>query len=134
MNYWLIKSDPETYGWEEMKRDIETFWDGVRNYQARNNMNLMKKGDIALFYHSNTDKAIMGEVVISKESYQDPTTDDNRWSAVDVKFKKEYAKPVTLLQIKEDKRLKDISLVRQSRLSVMGIDKSHYDIICKYAK
>ncbi len=134
MNYWLIKSDPQSYGWEEMKKDGETLWDGVRNYQARNNMKLIKEGELALFYHSNTDKAIMGEVVITKEYYQDPTSDDPRWCAVDLKFAKEYSKPVTLAQIKDDQRLKDILLVRQPRLSVMPIKVSEYDIISKYAQ
>ena len=133
MNFWIIKSDPESYGWSEMKRDGTTFWDGVRNYQARNNLNLMKRDDIALFYHSNTDKSIMGEVKIVKEAYQDPTIDDNRWVAVDVEFIREYSKKLSLSKMKTHPVLSNIYLVKHSRLSVMPISKEEYEIILDLA-
>ncbi|MDC1068453.1 EVE domain-containing protein [Candidatus Kapabacteria bacterium] len=129
MNYWLIKSDPETYGWDEMKEDQETFWDGVRNYQARNFMKLMEIGDICLFYLSNKEKAICGEVVISKSFYQDPTTDDDKWVAVDVKFKRTYQKLIYLKDIKETEGLEQMHLVKNSRLSVSPVTPSEYKII-----
>lgn len=131
MNYWLVKSDPDTYGWPEMKKDRATFWDGVRNYAARVHLNAMSKGDLVLFYHSQSDKTVVGIVKVIKESYQDPTTEDDRWVAVDLEFVEELKKPVTLAEIKAQKKLQDIALVRQSRLSVMPLKKSEYDLIVK---
>lgn len=131
MNYWLVKSEPNTYSIEQMKSDKKTLWDGVRNYQARNFMREMKKGDKALFYHSGKDKAVVGEVDIVKEHYQDPTTDDANWVAVDVKFSKILSKPVTLSEIKATKSLSKMLLVTNSRLSVMSITDKEYDTILK---
>lgn len=131
MNYWLVKSDPDTYGWPEMKKDKKTFWDGVRNYAARLHLNAMKKGDLVLFYHSQSDKTVVGIVKVAKESYQDPTTDDDRWVAVDLEYVDELKTPVTLADIKAQKKLQEIALVRQSRLSVMPLKKSEYDLIVK---
>lgn len=114
-----------------MKSDKKTLWDGVRNYQARNFMREMKKGDKALFYHSGKEKAVVGEVDIVKEHYQDPTTDDTNWVAVDVKFSKILSKPVTLSEIKATKSLSKMLLVTNSRLSVMSITDKEYDTILK---
>jgi len=129
MNYWLIKSEPNTYSFEQMKKDKKTLWDGVRNYQARNFMREMKKGDIALFYHSGKDREVIGEVEIVKEHYQDPTTENENWVAVDVKYKKTLSSPVSLSAIKERKTLSEMHLVRNSRLSVSPVKKKEYDMI-----
>ena len=134
MNYWLVKSDPDTYGWPEMKKDKKTFWDGVRNYAARKHMNAMEKGDQVLFYHSQSDKTVVGIVEVVKEAYQDPTTEDDRWVAVDIKYIKELKNPVSLADIKAQKKLQEIALVRQSRLSVMPLKKSEYDLIVKMSE
>ena len=134
MNYWLIKSEPGTYSFAELKSDKKTIWDGIRNYQARNFMQEMKKGDIALFYHSGKDREIVGEAEIVKEHFQDPTTDDSNWVAVEVKYKKAYDLPVSLAQIKAETKLKDILLVRNSRLSVMALQKTDYELIEKMSK
>lgn len=134
MNYWLVKSDPDTYSWEDMKKDGETFWDGVRNYAARIHLRAMKKGDKAFFYLSQTDKAIAGIVTISKEAYQDPTTDDDRWVAVDVKYESDFDKPVTLAEIKAQPKLSQLMLVRQGRLSVMPVTKAEWELIVKMSK
>lgn len=131
MSYWIIKSDPESYGWEHMKKDKKTYWDGVRNYQARNNLKLMKEGDICLFYLSNKEKRIVGEVEVVKESYPDPTIDDDTWVAVDVQYLKDYNKSITLAEIKKNKKLSDLALVKQSRLSVMPITIMEYKEIQK---
>lgn len=129
MNYWLIKSEPNTYSFDQMKKDKKTLWDGVRNYQARNFMREMKKGDIALFYHSGKDRQVVGEVEIVKEHYQDPTTNNDNWVVVDVKYKKSLKSPVHLSQIKEKKTLSEMHLVRNSRLSVSSVKKKEYDMI-----
>lgn len=131
MNYWLVKSDPETYSWEQMKLDKRTFWNGVRNYQARNYIKEMKEGDLVLFYHSQSDKAIMGITKVVKEFYQDPTTDDERWVVVDLEVVQDLAKPVTLEQIKQNEVLENIPLVRQQRLSVMPLSEKQYNEIIK---
>ncbi|MBS7563630.1 EVE domain-containing protein [Mucilaginibacter sp. Bleaf8] len=129
MNYWLVKSEPFKYSWEKFNQDGRTFWDGVRNYQARNNLKAMKEGDLVLFYHSNEGKAVVGIAKVVKEFYQDPTTDDTNWVVVDLSPIQGLQKPVTLEQIKADDRLKDISLVRQGRLSVMGLKPEEFDRI-----
>ena len=123
MKYWLVKSEPFKYSWQNLQDDGWTYWDGVRNYQARNNLKEMKKGDLVLYYHSNEGKEIVGVAEIIKEHYQDPTTDDERWVVVDLKPVKTLKSPVTLEAIKKEKRLNDIALVKQSRLSVMPIRK-----------
>ncbi len=129
MNYWLVKSDPDTYSWDHLIKDGQTFWDGVRNYQARNNLKAMKKGDKVLFYHSLKGLDVVGIAKVVKEAYQDPTTPDERWVAVDLKAVKPFKRPVTLKEIKGDKRLKDLALVRQSRLSVCPVSPDEYKTI-----
>ncbi len=129
MQYWLVKSEPFKYSWEKFNQDGRTFWDGVRNYQARNNLKVMKDGDLVLFYHSNEGKAVVGIAKVVKEFYQDPTTDDANWVVVDLAPVEALKTPVTLEQIKADERLKDISLVRQGRLSVMGLKAEEFDRI-----
>jgi len=129
MNYWLIKSEPGTYSWSDLVKDKKTIWDGVRNYQARNNLQAMKKGDMALFYHSNEDKAIVGIAKISKASFQDPTTDDTAWVVVEVQHFKQLRNPVSLAQVKQDKRLSEMVLVKNSRLSVQPVKAKEFDVI-----
>ena len=129
MNYWLVKSEPHKYAWEQFLKDKKTFWDGVRNYQARNNLREMKKGDMVLFYHSNEGKCIVGIALVQKEFYQDPTTDDANWVVVDLKPYKTLKKSIGLSQIKADKQLKDIGLIRQGRLSVMPLKAAEFDRI-----
>ncbi|MDN5216451.1 EVE domain-containing protein [Fulvivirgaceae bacterium BMA12] len=129
MNYWLIKSEPNTYSWDDFVKLKRDHWDGVRNYQARNNMQAMKKGDLALFYHSVNEKSVVGIAEVVKEFYPDPTTDDDRWVVVDVVPKEKLKKPVTLAQIKEDKRLENMVLVKNSRLSVQPVRKEEFDIV-----
>ena len=129
MNHFLVKSEPHAYSWEQFLEDKNTFWDGVRNYQARNNLKEMKVGDLVLFYHSNVGKEVVGVAKVIKEFYQDPTTDDDRWVAVDLEPIETLKKPVTLAQIKADEYLQDISLVRQGRLSVMPLKAEEFDRI-----
>jgi predicted RNA-binding protein with PUA-like domain len=129
MNYWLVKSEPFKYSWEQFEKDKKTFWDGVRNYQARNNLQAMKKGDLVLFYHSNEGMEVLGVAEVVKEAYQDPTIDDQRWVAVDLKPKKKLKKPVSLAIIKSDALLANIALVKQGRLSVMPLKTEEFDRI-----
>lgn len=129
MKYWLVKSEPFKYSWNMMLKDKITYWDGVRNYQARNNLKLMKKGDLVLFYHSNEGKEIVGVTKVVKEYYQDPTTEDEKWVVVDLRVDKTLKRPISLKEIKGDNNLKDIGLIRQSRLSVMEIKKEHFKYI-----
>ena len=128
-SYWLVKSEPFKYPWEQFVRDGETYWDGVRNYQARNNLKSMRKGDEVLFYHSNEGLAVVGVARVVKEAYQDPTTDDERWVVVNLKPVKALKHPVTLEQIKKDERLRNMALVRQSRLSVMPVTEDEFHTI-----
>lgn len=134
MKYWLIKSDPKSYSWDDMQKDKSTDWDGVRNYQARNNLKLMKKGDTILFYHSIDDKQVMGIVTVAKEYYQDPTTEDERWVAVEIKIGKSLPNPVSLSDIKAKKQLSEIALIKQSRLSVMPLSKKEFETIIKMSE
>jgi predicted RNA-binding protein with PUA-like domain len=129
MQYWLVKSEPFKYSWEKFNQDGRTLWDGVRNYQARNNLREMKEGDLVLYYHSNEGKAVVGVAKVVKEAYQDPTTDDANWVVVDLVPVEPLKNPVTLEQIKADAQLKDIALVRQGRLSVMGLKAEEFDRI-----
>jgi len=126
-----MKSEPFKYSWDQLKKDKKTFWDGVRNYAARNNLKAMKKGDLAFFYHSNEGLEIVGVVEIVKEHYQDPTTDDDRWVAVDIKPKKEMKIPVSLKSIKAEPKLADMDLVRLMRLSVGKVKKKEFDLVLK---
>lgn len=129
MAYWLLKSEPFKYSWEQLEKDKKTFWDGVRNYAARNNLRAMKKGDLAFFYHSNEGLEIVGVVKIVKEAYQDPTTQEDAWVAVDVAPVKRLKKPVTLAQIKATKRLQNIALIKLSRLSVQPVTTDEWNTI-----
>ena len=129
MNYWLVKSEPSTYSWDDFVKDGSARWDGVRNYQARNNLRTMKKGDLVLYYHSGALPEVVGAAKVVNEPYQDPTTDDERWVAVDIAPVKPLKRPVTLDDIKKEKRLKNISLIKQGRLSVIPVTKEEYDVI-----
>lgn len=129
MNHFLVKSEPFKYSWDQFVADKETFWDGVRNYQARNNLIAMKKGDLVLFYHSNEGKEVVGVARVVKEAYQDPTTSDDRWVVVDLAPVEKLANPVKLETIKSDELLKNTSLVKQSRLSVMPLKPEEFDRI-----
>jgi len=129
MNYFLVKSEPFKYSWDQFLKDKQTFWDGVRNYQARNNLKDMKKGDLVLFYHSNEGKEVVGIAMVIRESYQDPTTSDDRWVVVDLTPLEALKQPVSLQTIKEDDLLKDTALVKQSRLSVMPLKAAEFDRI-----
>jgi predicted RNA-binding protein with PUA-like domain len=129
MNHWLVKSEPFKYSWEKFNEDGRTFWDGVRNYQARNNLKAMKEGDLVLFYHSNEGKNVVGIAKVVREFYQDPTTDDANWVVVDLSPVESLKNPVSLEQIKAEPSLTDISLVRQGRLSVMPLKATEFDKI-----
>jgi len=133
MSYWLVKSEPSVYGWEQFVKDKQTFWSGVRNYAARIHLKSMKKGDEVLFYHSNEGMEIVGIAKITKEFYQDPTTEDTNWVAVDLKPVKKLKNPVTLSQIKADKRLQEMALVRLGRLSVQPVTEKEWKIIMELA-
>jgi len=132
MAYWLIKSEPSTYSWEKFEKDGQTFWDGVRNYAARIHLRGMKKGDLVFFYHSNEGTEIVGIAKVIKEAYQDPTTTEE-WVAVDFKPFKKLKKPVSLAQIKAEKQLADMALVRLGRLSVQPVTEKEWEIVMKMA-
>ncbi len=129
MRYWLVKSEPASYSWDQFVTDGETDWDGVRNYQARNNLRSMEAGDRVLFYHSVSEKAVVGTARVSAQAFQDPTTDDPRWLAVALVPLEPVLPPVTLEQIKGDKRLQDVALVRQNRLSVVELCRREFEAI-----
>lgn len=133
MAYWLIKSEPFKYSWEQFQKDGSTFWDGVRNYGARNNLRSMKKGDLAFFYHSNEGLEIVGIAKVIKEAYQDPTTDEVAWVAVDFKPHKKLKKPVSLATIKSIDSLSQMALIRLGRLSVQPVLDAEWEIIMKLA-
>jgi len=134
MAYWLVKSEPSVYSWEQFEKDKETQWTGVRNYAARLHLRAMKKGDEVLYYHSNEGMEIVGIAKVAKEVYQDPTTDDERWVAVDLKPFKRLKHPVSLAQIKEEPRLKDMALVRLGRLSVQPVTDEEWKMVMAMAK
>jgi predicted RNA-binding protein with PUA-like domain len=129
MAYWLVKSEPDAYSWQQLIKDKETSWDGVRNYAARGHLKNMKKGDEVFYYHSNEGTDIVGIAKVAKEFYQDPTTDDDRWVSVALKPVKAIKKPVTLAQIKADKRLQNMALVRIGRLSVQPVTEEEWNIV-----
>ena len=131
MKYWLLKSEPDAWSWDNQVKEGASMWDGVRNYQARNNLKEMKKNDLCFFYHSVTERSIVGIVKVVKEYYPDPTDKTDRFVVVDVKATKKLKNSVSLDQIKENNKLKDIALVKQSRLSVMPLKKTEWDIIIK---
>lgn len=132
--HWLLKSEPFKYSWEQLNKDKKTFWDGVRNYQARNNMQSMHKGDKAFFYHSNEGKEIVGIVEIVKTAYQDPTTDDPRWVVVDIKPVQKLKRTVSLAELKNTPGLENLDLVRQGRLSVCAVSDEEWKIILDLAE
>lgn len=127
MNYWLMKTEPETFSWDDLVRGKKTSWDGVRNFQARTHLKNIKKGDEVFFYHTGDEKAVVGIAKVTKEQYPDPT--DNAWVAVEIVPVKKLKKPVTLAQIKSDRRLSDMVLVKASRLSVQPVKSEEFDLI-----
>jgi predicted RNA-binding protein with PUA-like domain len=133
MAYWLIKSEPFKYSWDQFVSDGSTFWDGVRNYAARNNLRSMKKGDLAFFYHSNEGLAIVGIAKVAKEAYQDPTTEETAWLAVDFKPYKKLKTPVTLAEIKANPALVNMALIRLGRLSVQPVLDSEWTLVMDMA-
>ena len=128
-SYWLVKQEPEAYSWDDFVKEGETYWDGVRNYQARNNLRAMKKGDMVFFYHSVSGKEVVGIARVTKDHYPDPTAKEGDWSVVDLAPAKQMKKAVTLAQIKDQKSLENIALIKQSRLSVMPITESEFRCI-----
>ena len=133
MAYWLFKSEPDVWGWgaQVAKGDVGEEWDGVRNYQARNNMRAMKRGDLGFFYHSRSGLEIVGIVEVCAEAHPDSTTDDDRWDCVDIRAVRPFVKSVTLNQIKEDPRLSEMALVKSSRLSVQPVRDEEWKIVCE---
>jgi predicted RNA-binding protein with PUA-like domain len=132
MNYWMVKQEPDAYSWDDFVKDGATDWTGVRNFQARNNLRAMKKGDKVFFYHSNVGKEVVGIATVSKEGFPDPT--DEKWTAVELKPVKPLKKPVTLAQIKENLALAELKLIRQSQLSVMPVTKDEFEEILSMSK
>ncbi|MBK8291222.1 MAG: EVE domain-containing protein [Flammeovirgaceae bacterium] len=127
MNYWLLKTEPSTFSWDDLVKDKKAVWDGVRNFQARNNLKAMKKGDFAFIYHSMDDKAVIGIAEITREHYPDPKDQD--WVAIDIKPVKKLKSPVTLTTVKKDKRLSNMVLVKNSRLSVQPVKSEEFDLV-----
>jgi len=133
MNYWLVKSEPETYSWSQFLKDGRTAWTGVRNYAARLNLRAMKSGDRVFFYHSGEEKSVVGLGRVAKEFYPDATAEEGDWSCVDLAAEKALARPVTLAEIKADKVLKEMVLVKQSRLSVSPVTREQFERLLKLA-
>ena len=133
-SFWIVKQEPSKYSWKQFEKDGSTYWDGVRNYQARNNLKAMNKGDLVLFYHSVIGKEIVGIAKVIRQSYPDPTTDDDRWVVVDLKPIKPFKVPVSLDEIKGHKDLTEIALIKQSRLSVMPVTKKEFQVLLKLGK
>lgn len=134
MNYWMVKQEPDSYSYDDFVNDGKTDWTGVRNYQARNNLNLMKKGDKVLFYHSNIGKEVVGTAKVTKPAFPDPTADDPKWVAVELSPDKKFKNTVTLAQIKANLALANIGLLRQSQLSVIALSKDEFDEIISMSK
>lgn len=133
-SYFLAKSEPETYAFAQLVKDKKTVWDGVRNFEARNNLRAMKKGDLVLFYHSGEDKAVVGIAKVLREAYPDPTSKEGDWSAVDLGPVKPVAEPVSLAQMKADAAFEGLSLLKKSRLSVLPVASAHFERILKLGK
>jgi predicted RNA-binding protein with PUA-like domain len=129
MKYWLVKTEPETYSWADLIKDGRTSWDGVRNFQARNNLQQMKQGDLVLFYHSVSERAVVGIAKVDREAYPDPTSDDPGWLAVDLVPARDFKEPVPLDRMKKDERLQNIGLLRQPRLSVMPLRSEEFEVL-----
>ena len=134
MNYWLMKSEPDVFSYDDLVKKGREHWDGVRNYTARNNMRAMKKGDKAFFYHSNIGKAVVGIMTIVKEAYQDPTTDETNWVCVDVSPKEKLKNEVTLAAIKANPNLSEMKIIKQSRLSIIDLTKDEFEEIIRMSK
>jgi predicted RNA-binding protein with PUA-like domain len=134
MAYWLVKSEPSVYSWEQFQKDGKTSWEGVRNYAARNHLKAMKKGDEVFYYHSNEGLSIVGIAKVVKEAYQDPTTSEDAWVTVDLKPIKSLKNPVSMKQIKNDKRLHEMALLRISRLSVQPVTETEWKAVLELAK
>lgn len=134
MNHWLVKQEPEKYPWTQFVKDKGTYWDGVRNYQARNNLRAMRKGDLVLFYHSVSEKAVVGVAKVTREAYADPTAKEGDWSMVDLKPIKAMAAPVTLAQIKAEPKLAGMGLLKQSRLSVSPLSAAEFKRVLQLGK
>ena len=133
MAYWLVKSEPSAYSWDQLVKDKQTCWSGVRNYAARINLRAMKKGDEVLYYHSNEGVEIVGVAQVVKEAYQDPTIDDDRWVAVDIKAVRKLKNPVPLDILKKDTRFANMDLVRLGRLSVQTVKPKEWELVMKLA-
>ncbi len=133
-SHWLVKSEPAKYAWEQLVEDGSTYWDGVRNFAARNHLCAMRRGDLVLYYHSNEGKEVVGVARVTRESYPDPTSDDDRWVVVDLEPVKPLREPVSLATIKADSELAQIPLVRQSRLSVMPLERSAFQRILRLGR
>ena len=131
MKYWLVKQEPTAYSWDDFVKDGKTDWTGVRNYQARNFLKEMKSGDKVYYYHSNVGKEVVGIAEVTKEAFPDPTAGEGDWSAVELKPVKPLKKPVTLEQIKAEPKLREIALLRNSRLSVQPLGKAEFELICR---
>ena len=129
MAYWLVKSEPSVYSWEQFQKDGKTSWEGVRNYAARNHLKAMKKGDEVFYYHSNEGLSIVGIAKVIKEAYQDPTTTEDAWVTIDLKPVKSLKHPVSMKQIKTEQRLKDMALLRISRLSVQPVTEEEWKVV-----
>lgn len=132
MNYWLVKTESKAYSWDDLVKDKKTLWDGVRNFQARSHMKKMEKGDTVFIYHTGEEKAIIGQAQVTQSAYPDPK--DTEWMVVELSAQKQLKKPVSLAQIKAEKRLKDMVLVRASRLSVQPVSPSEYDLIIELSE
>ena len=130
-NYWLVKQEPEAYSWDDFVREGGTQWTGVRNFLARKNLRAMRKGDAVFFYHSVSDKAVVGIAQVTREAFPDPTAKEGDWSAVELKPLKRLKKPVSLAQIKAEPKLRDIALLRCSRLSVQSLGKAEFELISR---
>jgi len=131
MNYWMVKQEPDSYPWEQFLRDKKTVWTGVRNFQARNNLRAMKKGDRVFYYHSVTGKSVVGLAEVAREAYTDPTAKEGDWSCVDLVPRQTCKTPVELETIKKEKALKNLPLLRQSRLSVMPVSGAEAKVLCR---
>jgi len=133
-SHWLVKSEPFKYSWDQFKSDKKAVWDGVRNFEARNNLRAMKKGDLVLFYHSSEGKEVVGIAAVAKEAYPDPTATEGDWSAVEITPKKALTQAVTLAAVKADKQLTDFALVRKSRISVIPVTPSEFARVLELGK
>ncbi|MBU6374868.1 MAG: EVE domain-containing protein [Bdellovibrionales bacterium] len=131
MTHWLLKTEPSVYSIDQLKKDKKTNWNNIRNFQARNYLRQMKKGDLALIYHSNEDRAVVGLAEIIREAYPDIDPEGGDWVQVDLRYQKSFANPVPLSEIKAHPKLQNLALIKQSRLSTMPVSKPHFDLLCR---